>query len=137
MSALERGALELRDLLEHFISLSEAGVRDCLDGNSDSLAATLHARDLVANRVEQVTREMDALRSGASAESLASADRHLDAIQRAASQAASANTLLLERAQDLRVDLGRQIDQLRQEMGASAAYAEPRRPLSGAYRALR
>ncbi|MGQ0646089.1 MAG: hypothetical protein ACT4P7_00875 [Gemmatimonadaceae bacterium] len=134
MNALARGAIELRDLVERFSSLSESALRACASADAAALAGALDARDLVTARVAALAVRLAALRLALPPEQRTSADALLLPVQRAGQHAAALNAQLLERAGALRLDIGKQIDQLRRDTEASSAYqAAGGRRASGAF----
>jgi len=130
MTTLARGALELRDLVERFSSLSEDAVRACEDGDTVALAVALDARELVTSRLATLASQVQALRLGAPRAERAAVDALLAPVYAAAGHAATINATLLARADASRLEVGRQIDLLRRDREAASAYhaTAPRPP---------
>lgn len=133
MTTLARSAAELRELVERFVALSEAGLQACDSRDDAALSTVLDARDLVSARFATVSGHVAALRRSLARDQRASADAALEPVHRAVRQATAINTALLQRASDLRVDIGRQLDLLRRDHEATSAYhqAEPGRSSRG------
>ncbi len=123
MKDLARSAIELRDLVERFASLSEGALRACAAADTAVLAATLDARDLLLSRATSLASAVRERRARRGADDRRSLDALLQPVQRAAEHAATVNQRLRAAAVSGREDVGRQLDQLRVEAGATAAYA--------------
>lgn len=122
-------ATTLLGLLERYVSLTEAGIKACEAEDPAALHLALDAR-------EQVAAQAEPLVFAVSADPAFGTAPWARSIERAAAASVTANARLLAEAQDLRLGLGRQVDLLHREAGASMAYAtEGRR--SGAYGAVR
>lgn len=122
MTTLARAAAELRELVDRFVALSEAGLQACASSDDAALATALDARDLVSARFATVSGHLAVMRRALPRDQRASADAALEPVHRGVRQAAAVNTVLLQRASDLRVDIGRQLDLLRRDHEAASAY---------------
>ncbi|MCC6316049.1 MAG: hypothetical protein IT361_00060 [Gemmatimonadaceae bacterium] len=122
MTSLQRAATELHTLAERFIALSEAGLQACVESNDGALATALDARDLVSARFATVAGHVSALRRVMPRGQRADADAILAPVERVVRHAATLNGALLQRAADLRGDIGRQLDLLRRDAEAGKAY---------------
>ena len=122
MTTLARAAAELRELAERFVSLSEAGLQACDASDDAGLSTVLDARDLVSARFATVSGQIAVMRRTLPRDQRASAEAALEPVHRAVRHAAAVNAALLQRASDLRVDIGRQLDLLRRDHEATSAY---------------
>jgi hypothetical protein len=127
MTTLAHAADELRELVERFTALSEAGLHACDGGDDAALSTVLDARDLVSARFATVSGQVAVMRRSLPRDQRTGADALLEPVHRAVRQAAAINAALLQRASDLRVDIGRQLDLLRRDHEATSAYAAPAR----------
>lgn len=122
MKDLARSALELRDLIERFAALSEGALRACASADTAVLTATLDARELLLTRANHLAATVRARRATLSPADRTTCDALLLPVQRAAEHAAAANQRVRAAAARSREDVARQLDQLRVETGATAAY---------------
>lgn len=122
MKDLARAAIELRDLIERFAALSEGALRACASGDAAVLAATLDARDLLLSRATALAGTIRDRRAALQPSERVALDAMLQPVQHAAEHAAVVNQRVRSAAANAREDVGRQLDQLRVESGATAAY---------------
>jgi hypothetical protein len=122
MTTFARAATELRELADRFVALSEAGLQACASSDDVALSSALDARDLVSARFAVVSGQVAALRRALPLEQRTRADAALEPVTRAVQQASAINAVLLQRASDVRVDIGRQLDLLRRDHEATSAY---------------
>lgn len=131
MTTRARVAAELRECFDRFTAISEHATRACMTGDHQAFEDSLDVRDGLATRCRELAAILDTSdRWGVGAALLAP-------VHDAARRATEAHEQLLHVTQQLRLELGRQIDQLRQESGASAAYADPSLRSTGSYQAVR
>jgi hypothetical protein len=122
MKEIARAAIELRDLIERFAALSEGALRACASADTAVLAATLDARELLLTRANGLASTLRVRRAAMSGAERASCDALLVPVLRAAEHAAATNHRVRSTAGLAREDVARQLDQLRVEAGATAAY---------------
>lgn len=122
MNDLARSALELRDLVERFASLSEGALRATAEADTAILSATLDARDLLLGRANALAAHVRERRAMLSLAERRSIDELLRPVERAAEHASAVNERLQSTTAQARRDIGQQLDRLRVEAGAASAY---------------
>ncbi len=122
MNELARSAIELRDLVERFASLSEGALRATADGDSAVLSAQLDARELLLTRANAIAALLRARRATLNAADRRSLDELLRPVERAAEHASAVNERLHVSAAGARAQFGARLDHLRIESGAASAY---------------
>lgn len=137
MNGLARHAIEIRDLIERFSSLSGDALRACTGGDTLSLAATLDARDLVGKRLSTLTAQVVATRNGLPKHLQGPADALLEPVSRTAQHAAGLNAQLLMHATNARLGIAQEIERLGRDSEASSAYQNPDGRGTGRLDALR
>jgi tRNA C32,U32 (ribose-2'-O)-methylase TrmJ len=137
MKDLARSAIELRDLVERFAALSEGALRACATADTAVLTATLDARDLLLTRANTLAARVRDRRALLSPRERHSLDELMRPVQRASEHAAVVNQRLRSAAVTGREEVGRQLDQLRVESGATAAYGAAQFPAAAAFDAVR
>ena len=123
MKDLARSAIELRDLVERFAALSEGALRACATADTAVLVATLDARDMLLARATSMASKLRERRAALPPGERHALDELLRPVSRAADHAVTVNQRLRSAAVAGREEVGHQLDQLRVESGATAAYA--------------
>jgi len=123
--ATVRDAAELQELFERFAALSSRAIEACDAADEATLTGVLDARDIVASRAAALTRAFAlARRTSGSRTALDVLELALRPVRVAAASAERANGALMTRAQAVRTGLGEQLDRLRHDESARAAYAD-------------
>lgn len=122
MNDVARQALDLRDLLERFASLSVGATRASVTHDTQALTAALDARELLIPRVAALSQALRQREHTLTPDERPRYDAIMRPVLRAWTQASDANAQLLSRTQNARTDVGRELDLVRQEADAASAY---------------
>jgi hypothetical protein len=122
MNDVVRQALDLRELLERFASLSAGATRASVTHDTQALAAALDARELLIPRVAALARTLQHREHTLTADERPRFDAIMRPVLRAWNLAADANAQLLSRTQEARSAVGSELDLVRQAADAASAY---------------